>query len=168
VRAAIPFANAVIETPFTEQRTGWGLSDLYVEPVNLGWHTKHIDANLIYGFAAPTGSYSPGAPDNSGLGQWEHDFSGGFTLYSDERRRFHIATLATYSIPSRKRDSDVKVGDTLTLEGGIGTTVGEGRTTMGLAYYAQWKMTKDENQNLPPTGPCQGTRRQRPIAIISH
>jgi hypothetical protein len=39
--------------------------------------------------------------------------------------------------------SDVKVGQLVTLEGGIGKSFLHGAASIGVAYYAQWKVTDD-------------------------
>jgi len=44
----------------------------------------------------------------------------------------------------RKKDTDVKVGDILSVEGGLGKSFLGGALTVGLAYYAQWKITEDD------------------------
>src|SRR4029079_8420377 len=40
--------------------------------------------------------------------------------------------------------TDVKVGQLLTLEGGGGKSFLHGAASVGVAYYAQWKVTSDE------------------------
>src|SRR6185436_7885116 len=37
-----------------------------------------------------------------------------------------------------------KVGDLLTLEGGVGKSFLHGAASIGVAYYAQWKTTADD------------------------
>ena len=39
--------------------------------------------------------------------------------------------------------SNVKVGQLLTLEGGVGKSFLHGAASIGVAYYAQWKVTSD-------------------------
>src|SRR5277367_6824898 len=43
---------------------GSGFADMYVQPVNLGWHLKRADVAVGYAFSAPTGRYTAGASDN--------------------------------------------------------------------------------------------------------
>ena len=38
----------------------------------------------------------------------------------------------------------MRVGDLLTLEGGVGRSFLAGAASVGLAYYAQWKVTDDD------------------------
>lgn len=48
---------------------GAGLADLYVEPINIGWHfATRVDFNVGYAFVAPTGRYTAGASNNVGSG----------------------------------------------------------------------------------------------------
>ena len=127
--------DAVLETGFT---------DLYLQPINLGWHTKRADFTAGLGVFAPTGSYEPGAEDNLGLGMWSLELFGGATVFFDKKKSWHFATTAYYEIHSEKKDTDIKVGDILTLEGGLGKSFMQGALTVGAAYYAQWKTTYDD------------------------
>ena len=48
-----------------------------------------------------------------------------------------------------KKDSTVKVGNILNLEGGVGRDLLQGGLTVGVAYYATYKLTSD---TLNPLG----------------
>jgi hypothetical protein len=146
---ALPFANIRIETPVLEQNPGPGLSDMYVQPLNLGWHTKHADVTAGYGFFVPTGRYTAGADDNTGLGMWGHEVFAGSTLYFDEGRAWHAATTGALEFHSKKEDSEAQVGTLLTLEGGLGRDFLKGAVSVGISYYAQWKVTEDTLTGLP-------------------
>jgi hypothetical protein len=83
---------------------------------------------------------------------WSWEISGGSTWYLDDDRTFSVATSAFWELHSNKQGelragnvtlSDVKVGQLLTLEGGIGKSFLHGAASIGLAYYAQWKVTDD-------------------------
>ena len=129
--------------------TGFGAGDLYVIPVNLGWATKHADVVAWYGFFAPTGEYNAGATDNRGFGMWSHQAVLGSTFYLTGNKSFHVSALGAYEMHTKKKDTDVKVGQLLTIEGGIGTTTKKAMN-FGMAYYAQWKLTNDSGLGLPP------------------
>src|SRR5215467_8056671 len=47
---------------------GEGLTDTWVQPVNLGWHLSRLDTWVGYAFVAPTGAFSPGSSSNNGSG----------------------------------------------------------------------------------------------------
>jgi hypothetical protein len=143
--------NLAIEAPrlSLNKGTSYGAGDLYVQPVNLGWQTKHADVVAWYGLFAPTGKYTAGEEGNRGLGMWSHELALGSTLYFNESKTLHASAQGSYEIHSKKRDSDVKVGQLLTIEGGLGTTV-KRALNLGMAYYLQWKLTDDTGLGLPP------------------
>ena len=147
----LPFKNVSIEAPRLDfdDSTGYGITDMWIVPIQIGWHKKQADFITWYAFYAPTGSYTPGARDNHGYGMWSHEISLGTTLYFDEKRTFHAATLASFEIHSKKEDSDAKAGNVLTLEGGIGTTMKQSLTA-GVAYYSQWKLSDDSGLGVRP------------------
>jgi hypothetical protein len=153
--AVLPVANGALEAPGLglSETAGAGLSDLYVQPLQLGWHTKRADFVSGIGFFAPTGRYSAGADDNLGKGMWSYEVSGGGTVYLDSARTLSIATTAFWETHSKKDGelhvqdvtlTNIRVGQLMTLEGGVGKTFLHGAASIGAAYYAQWKVTADD------------------------
>ena len=153
--AVMPFARGSLEAPGlgVSEEVSTGVSDAYIMPVQLGWHAKRADFVTGFAFFAPTGRYTAGASDNLGKGMWSYEVSGGATVYLDERRSLSVATTAYWETHTKKEGSvslggitltDVKVGDLLTLEGGVGKAIFHGAGNIGMAYYAQWKVTPDE------------------------
>jgi hypothetical protein len=133
-------------------RTGidasWGFGDTFVQPVYLGWSLSRIDARTGLWFVAPTGRFHVDALDNHGLGTWSYAADAGVTVYPDSAKRWNLATLATFNTNSNQRGTDRRTGNVLTLEGGIGRSVRK-IGAAGVAYYAQWKVSDD--QNMPVT-----------------
>jgi len=148
------FTDNKLEVPILDigQRTDTGLTDLYIQPINLGWHTDRADFMAGIGIFAPTGRYDAEASDNLGMGMWSFEIFGGTTLYFDKAKTWNFATTAFYEMHSGKEGSDMKVGDILTLEGGLGKSFMDGAINVGIAYYAQWKMSSDDFgvAGLPP------------------
>ena len=144
-------ATNSLDSPFLESEleTSWGIGDLYVWPTNLGWHRERSDFTAGIGIFAPTGRYADGASDNTGLGMWTFEVFGETTVFLDEAKSWHFATTAFWETHTEKEDSNQKVGNLLTLEGGLGKSLKEGAITFGLAYFAQWKLSTD---NLGTTG----------------
>jgi hypothetical protein len=140
------FTDNKLEAPILGQvnETSFGLTDLYVQPVNIGWHTERADFITGLGVYAPTGSYDPNASDNRGLGMWSFEIAAGATVYFDKEKTWHFATTAFYEIHTEKEDTDIRVGDILTLEGGLGKSFMGGAVSVGVSYYAQWKITDDD------------------------
>ena len=153
--------NNALELPIlqTDTQTSTGLADLYIQPVNLGWFTERADFTAGLGIFAPTGSYDVEADDNRGLGMWSYEMFGGATVYFDEAKTWHLAATAYYETHGKKEDSDIRVGDILTIEGGLGKTFMEGAANAGIAYYAQWKVSQDDFGATPPGGSILGKHR---------
>ena len=80
---------------------------------------------------------------------WGHELALGSTIYLNTKKTLTVSALGSYEIHTKKKDTDVKVGQMLTIEGGAGVTAKQA-LTVGMAYYAQWKVTDDTGLGLPP------------------
>jgi hypothetical protein len=132
-----------------DKSSGLGITDTQVSPITLGWHFKRADAIAGYNIFVPTGRYSDGADNNTGLGMWGHELLFGTTLYLDEARQYHASALFTFDFQSKKEDSETKVGNAMNIEGGVGADFLQGGLSAGLAYYASFKLTDDEILGFP-------------------
>jgi hypothetical protein len=162
--AVLPFASGSLEAPGLGliEEASRGMSDLYVMPVQLGWHFDRADVLAGVGIFAPTGRYSAGASDNLGKGMWGYEASGGATFYLDRQRSFSVSTTAFWETHGNKQGevhvdevsiNNVKVGQLLTLEGGVGRSFLHGAASVGMAYYAQWKIAPDQFELSPASLP---------------
>jgi hypothetical protein len=142
-------ANNRIQGTEIDENPGAGLTDSVIQPISLGWHFKRADAVTYYTIYVPTGRYTDGASNNTGLGMWGQELGVGTTVYLNEARQYHAATLATFNFQSKKRDSDTRVGNAMNLEGGVGGDFLKGGLTVGLSYYASFKLTEDQIAGLP-------------------
>ena len=152
---AFPFANSSLEAPAIalSESVDMSVSDMLVRPLDLGWHAKQADVSAGFQFYAPTGRYQRGGRDNIGKGMWTYEPFVGTTLYLDEERSISLATTAFWELHGDKEDSDTRVGQILTLEGGGGKSFLGGGLIIGAAYYAQWKLTEDRlGQFVLPDG----------------
>jgi hypothetical protein len=131
--------NNALEFPpaGADTRTSTGLANLYVQPINLGWTTPRADFIAGLGVFAPTGEDEAGGDSNRGLGMWSYELFAGTTLYFDEARSWHFAATAFYETHGKKEGTDIRVGDILTLEGGLGKSFMQGAANVGIAYYGQ-------------------------------
>ena len=75
---------------------------------------------------------------------WTYEPFVGTTLYFDAKRTASPATTAFWEFHGNKKDTNIKVGQILTLEGGLGKSFLGGGMIIGAAYYAQWKLTEDQ------------------------
>jgi hypothetical protein len=149
----LPWANNRIQgVEDFDSNPGAGLTDMYVQPISLGWRTPRADFTAAYGLFLPTGRYEDGAANNTGLGMAGQEILVGTTVYLNQQRSVHAATAATFDFFSEKKDSETKVGNILNLEGGVGADFLKGGLTAGLSYYGTFKLTDDEFNSRLPTG----------------
>jgi len=151
--ALLPFASNTIQGNNANVNNSLALTDLYIQPIQLGWHHKRADFVVSYQLYLPTGRYTAGASDNSGLGMFMNEFSAGTTLFFNDKKTFHFSALAGYEINGKKKDTDIKTGNILSVEGGLGKTIymmnvektaPKSILNAGLVYYLQYKTTEDE------------------------
>jgi hypothetical protein len=141
---ALPWANNRVQgVDDFDSNPGSGLTDTFIQPINLGWHKPRADAMVAYGLYLPTGRYEDGAENNTGLGMWAQELLFGTTVYLNDTKSLHAATTATFTFQSKKEDSSTKVGNILNLEGGVGADFLGGGLSAGLAYYGTFKLTDD-------------------------
>jgi len=138
--------NNALEFPALETgvRADTGLADLYIQPISLGWNKDRADYVAGLGIYVPTGSYDADSDANRGLGMWSYELYGGATVYFDDAKTWSLATFGAFETHSSKEGSKAKVGNIFTLEGGLGKSFMNGALSVGVAYYAQWKLTNDD------------------------
>jgi hypothetical protein len=143
----------------------FGLGDLFVQPLWLGWTKAHWDFAAGYGFYAPIGQYDTEtitlpvvgavtveAADNIGLGFWTHQLQGVATWYPWTDRRMAVVTALTYEIHGEQDDFDLTPGDNLTLNWGVSRylALNEKHTLLleiGPAGYSSWQVEDDSGRN---------------------
>lgn len=158
VAIAIPIAHVSLNTDRPEASIDrFGLADLYVQPLKLGWRLRQLDLVAGYAFYAPTGRTEPGGNDGVGRGYWANEFSAGGTVFLDRARAWHLSALASYDLNGRKRGIDITRGDTIQIQGGAGVTLVR-LVDVGLAGFAQWQVRDDRGADLPPA--IRGARDQ--------
>ena len=150
VAAAVPWTTVGLETVNLDLEGKWGYSDMYVQPLKLGWSFPAADVVTGFGLYMPTGRFHADALNNNGFGMWSYEGTAGTTLHIGPSRQGSVSTLLTYQIQSKIKDTDRRAGQLLTLEGGAGYSILKDIGQIGLVYYAQWKTTSDQGFTLPP------------------
>lgn len=133
------------------------ISDIYFEPIDLGWHLKHLDAIVSGGFMAPTGPYNPKATVNIGYGHWCGILGLGGILYPDDARTWSATLFAHYEIYGAQEGHPYTLGNQLPLEWALAKSFNfENKTfqqfSIGTVGYAQWQTT-DNNISVSSTDP---------------
>lgn len=146
-------ASNTIQGSYIDAKSSFAFTDMYFQPLQLGWHHKRADFVFSYQMYIPTGKFEAGGSDNSGLGMFMNEFSAGTTLFFNDKKTFHFSVLASYEINGKKKDTDIKTGDILSVEGGLGKTfycmnaektAPKGILNAGLIYYLQYKVSDDK------------------------
>lgn len=141
---------------------GSGFGDMFVQPINFGWHFgKRVDFNTGYAFTAPTGRYTPGASNNVGSGYWGNNITSGTTLYitKNQGTTANIATdweihgqRTVASLPSGQLSS-ITPGQAFTQEWGIGQVLPLKKNMtqlaqLGVVGYDQWQVSRNGGNYL--------------------
>jgi len=131
----------------------FGVGDLFVKPVWLGWDGAHYSATAGYGFYAPVGKYDNGDAHNIGLGFWTHEFQLATAWYPWEHRGTAVTLTGNYEIHSEYEDVNITPGDRVTLNWGISQylPLNEANSLIlevGPMGYSQWQVEKDSGSDV--------------------
>ena len=127
---------------------GQGFSDMFLQPLKLGWRERQFDVVTAYMIYVPTGKFEP-RKGSVGRGYWTHQFSLGGAAYFDSTRTSRASALISYDLNTRKRDIDIRKGNSVQVQGGAGIGVAK-VAVVGIAGYAFWQTTRDRGADIPP------------------
>jgi hypothetical protein len=152
--ATLPFANNSLESDLTGRISGGGgFADSYYQPFILGWDKKRVAVRAVYGFLAPTGSFTNGASGNVGSGYWTHAFSSGQTVYLTNNRATTFSAFQMYEVHTRQEGTSIHPGQNLDLDYSLTHSVGIGgdsQLQLGLVGYNQWQTTDKTGPGITP------------------
>jgi len=149
---ALNYANGslvadITGTNLTAGGGGSGFADMYVQPLNLGWHLKRADVNVGYAFVAPTGRFTQGASNNVGSGYWGNDITSGTTFYLTKNKGTTANLATAWEIHGQKSGTNITPGQAFTMEWGLGQVLPLKKDMsmllqLGLVGYDQWQVSK--------------------------
>lgn len=152
----LPWMKSLIERNALDVDSGWGYTDSIFTRLQVGWHRPRYDMLAGYTLYLPTGKYEPGGTDNSGFGMVAQELAFAATGFFDEKRTWHGAGSVAHEWHSEKKDTDIRVGQIMTIEGGFGRTFYKKVnnpipliTNIGVVAYRQFKVTDDSGSNVP-------------------
>jgi hypothetical protein len=135
---------------------GSGFADMYVQPLNLGWHLKRADVVAGYGFSAPTGRYTAGASDNVGSGYWGNNITSGTTFYITKDKGTSANLATDWEVHGQRQAastpagqfSNITPGQAFTDEWGVGQVLPLKKDfsrllQLGLVGYDQWQASSN-------------------------
>ncbi|MGH7679719.1 MAG: SphA family protein [Gemmatimonadaceae bacterium] len=125
-----------------------GFGDVFVQPAGVGWRGNGYDAVAQYTFYAPTGKFVPKTGGGVGRGFWTHQLAAGGAVFRGENRAQRASALVSYDLNLKKRGIDIRRGNTVQVQGGVGVTVLE-MLTVGVAGFAMWQVTDDVGADIP-------------------
>src|SRR5271156_1987587 len=149
---ALNYANGELVANFTGTNLGAagggsGFADMYVQPLNLGWHFgKRVDFNAGYAFVAPTGRFTQGASNNVGSGYWGNDLTSGTTLYITKNQATTANLVTDWEIHGQKTGTNLTPGQAFTIEWGFGQVLPLKKdmsmlAQLGFVGYDQWQVS---------------------------
>ena len=129
-----------------------GLSDLCVMPLYLSWGLTNFDLTVGYLFYAPTGKYTPGGNDNTGLGFWSNMIQVFGYWYPEKvdgqpSKALAIMFGGTLELTSKIKDTDVKPGNRFSLDYGISQYLSESFSA-GIFGGNTWQISDDEGSGV--------------------
>ena len=134
--------------------TKGSIGDIYVEPVDFGWHLRQLDAIVSSGFFAPSGPYNSKAMVNIGYGHWTGVFGLGGIAYADAAKTWSLSIYAHYLMYASQMGRNYTLGDVVPFEWGAGKTINLSngifqQLTLGAVGYAQWQVTNNQISATP-------------------
>jgi len=120
----------------------WGLGDLIVQPLWLDWRGQRHDVAFSYAVTLPTGAYDKDKVANVGMGFFSQRLQAATYFYPFENKTMAFMFTPTYEWNSKKIDTDIQPGQTMTIEYGVSQYV-HPRVEIGLTGYNQWQITDD-------------------------
>jgi len=154
--ALLPFSNSSISSPTLGAiGGGGGFSDSFYQPLTLGWHFKHADIQVAYGFFAPTGRFSPGATNNTGSGYWTNSPTAGETFYLTKNKRTLFSAYQLYEFHTTQQGTNIHPGQAFNLDYSLMQILPlqEDMHTLlqfGLVGYGQWQTSNNSGPGLDP------------------
>jgi len=128
------------------------ISDIFVQPVMLGWHGKHYDLSANYGFYAPSGKYSTDDVANTGLGFWGHQFQLAGAYYPFDNKGTALMLAGTYEINHETQGKNFTQGGHFTLNWGLSQFLPVTEHLLlevGPAGYSQWQVQDNHGTDQP-------------------
>lgn len=123
---------------------GGGFADSYYQPFILGWDKDRASLRAVYGFLAPTGSFTPGANTNVGSGYWTHVVASGQTFYFTPSRKTSISAFQMYEFHTEQQDTGIHPGQNWDLDYSVMQMFAprsDMRVQVGIVGYGQWQTT---------------------------
>jgi hypothetical protein len=126
------------------QDAPFGFTDIFFSPLGLGWHWSEFHLLAALGGFAPTGRFTYGDSDNSGLGFWTVMPFTTATYRTNSGIFTKVPLLMSgglfYETHSNQQGHDFRPGDSFTFEWSAGIEFGE-QSNIGVSGYIYRQVT---------------------------
>jgi len=132
--------------------SAFNISDIFVQPLWLGWHGKHYDVSTAYGFYAPSGKYNADDIANTGLGFWGHQFQLAGAFYPFENKGTALMLAGTYEVNHATQGKEFTQGGHFALNWGISQFLPiteDMLLEIGPSGYSQWQVQDNQGADQP-------------------
>ncbi len=127
----------------------YGLADMWLQPLTLGWHLKRADIQIGDAIMYPTGRYSPGALNNIGSGYYGNHLFTGSTVYLTKNKGTSANLFTNWEVHGHKQVANggrITPGQAFSDEWGLGQVLPLSKdlsklVQLGVVGYDQWQVT---------------------------
>jgi hypothetical protein len=156
--AVLPVVSTAVDLPVLGTGISpWGIGDMYFEPIDLGWTLKNSQTRIkaAYGFVAPTGRFDATGSDSTTTDFWGHQVTFAVTHPLGKTKLWQVSASTNWEFHQGKRHEDLKVGNNMTLEYGVGKTwvhnAGKQLIQLGAVGYGEFQLTDDSGAAALPS-----------------
>lgn len=136
------FSLEIVPMNMTIEDDWFAAGDICLEPIALSWHGSRYDLAAGIAVYMPTGRYDKDRSASPGKDMWTFMFTAGATVYFDGEKTWSVSALARYETHTEKRDKEIRPGDDVHFEWGLGKTFMK-IIDAGVAGYCHWQVTDD-------------------------
>lgn len=138
-------------TNLTASAGGSGLTDLWFQPLTLGWHLKRADLQVAEAMVFPSGRYTPGASNNVGTGYFGNHVQTGTTYYITKNKGTSANLFTDWEAHGQRpgtNGTEKTPGQAFTMEWGLGQVLPLKKNMtqllqLGVVGYDQWQVTNN-------------------------
>ena len=132
----------------------WGLGDIIVDPIILGWHWKNFHIIAALDIFVPSGSYDKGHLANAGRNYWTFEPIFAATFLSDSG--IEVSGKFMYDFNLKNSDTNYHSGEEFHFDYTVGYHIDK-QLTLGLGGYYYLQTTEDRvNGATAPDGGFKG------------
>jgi len=118
----------------------WGIGDIIIDPILLGWHSKNFHAVAGLDIYLPVGTYDQDRLVNAGRNYWTFEPAVAFTYLSDGG--FEVSAKFMYDFNTKNTDTEYLSGQEFHFDYTVGYHI-KG-WSLGVGGYYYYQTTNDE------------------------